>query len=304
MSTIITSLQNKKISPNSLKLYMANLKRLNDGKDIKNINFLKNIDDILKKLEHYKKNTQRTYLISIVSLLKQDPSQTALYNKYYKLLMDYNKELQINNNKSETQIENWIDQSEVLEKQKELENILPELKKNITSIQYDKLLNLVILSLYTLNPPRRNLDYLKMNIINKFNDDLSKENNFLELSTKTFIFRNYKTKKTYQDQVVKINDELFNIIEIYLKYHPLKSQFKNKIFNVPFLVNFNGEPFNNSNEITRILNKIFGKKIGASMLRTIYLSNKYSDNLKNLNNDSSMMGTSSETIQNNYIKTD
>lgn len=300
---VLDNLKNKNISQSSLNLYMTNLKRLNDGNEIKNFAFLRNVNNILDKIKEYKPNTRRTYLISIVSLLKQEPKLHTLYDKYYKLLMEYNKQLKTNNEKSEKQTENWITQNEVLEKQKQLMEVIPTLKKKITNAQYYQLLDLVILSLYTLQPPRRNLDYLKMNVINKFNEELSKDNNYLEYSTQSFIFRNFKTKKTYQDQIVKISDELFNIIKIYLSYHPLKKEMK-KNYNVPFLVSIDGDEFKNSNEITRVLNKIFNKKIGSSMLRNIYLTSKYSNNLKDLNLDAQEMGTSANTIQNQYIKLD
>jgi len=72
-SKIFENLKNKGIGESSLNLYFNNLKRLNDGNEIKNFNFLKDDKKILEKIKDYKKNTQRTYLISIVSLLKQEP---------------------------------------------------------------------------------------------------------------------------------------------------------------------------------------------------------------------------------------
>jgi hypothetical protein len=68
------------------------------------------------------------------------------------------------------------------------------------------------------------------------------------------------------------------------------------------LVDYRGNPYENNNTITRMLNKIFGKKIGCSMLRSIYLTDKYADNLNDLKSDAEAMGTSSNTIQNQYIK--
>jgi hypothetical protein len=327
--SVLESLQTKSISPSSLNLYTKNLIRLNDGKEIKNLNFLKNTENILDKIKDYKPNTRRTYIISIVSLLKQEPKFKKLYDIYYKILLEYNNNLKNNNDKSDKQTENWITQEEVLDKQKELENILSVIinKKSITQEQYEKLFNLLILSLYTLNPPRRNLDYLKMNIVSKYISDIASNilpdtkgtqegikdnNNYIDLLNKNFIFKNYKTKKTYNEQVVPINDKLNDIIKVYLKFHPLKKEIKGKAkltpsgkkFNVPFLVDFEGNQYNNSNDITRKLNKIFDKKIGSSMLRNIFLTDKYSDNLKELNNDAKNMGTSKNTIESNYIKTD
>jgi len=41
----------KNISESSKQLYIKNIMKLNDNKPIKNLNFLKNHDNILKKLE-------------------------------------------------------------------------------------------------------------------------------------------------------------------------------------------------------------------------------------------------------------
>jgi len=62
-------LTNKNITESSKSLYIKNLVRLN-GAEIKNLNFLKDIEKVKTKLEPYKPNTQRTYIISIVSVLK------------------------------------------------------------------------------------------------------------------------------------------------------------------------------------------------------------------------------------------
>jgi len=305
-STILDNFKNKQISASSLKLYLNNLKRLNGGQEIKNFNFLKDVDKIVEKIKDYKPNTRRTYLISIVSLLKEEPKQKKLYDKYYSLLLEYNKDLQQNNTKSESQKENWISQDEVRSIYKKLEEeVMSTLnKKKITEDEYNNLLSFVVLSLYTLQKPRRNLDYQYMVIVKKYADDMDKKYNYLDLDNNKFYFNNFKTKKTYQTQTVDVSPELQQVIKVYLQYHPLKSELKKKNVLVPFLVNYHGVPFESTNTITRILNKIFGRKIGVSMLRNIYLTDKYSDNLGELKKDAEEMGTSSNTIQNQYIKLD
>jgi hypothetical protein len=306
MSNILFGLQNKNISENSLKLYLSNLKRLNDGMEIKNLTFLKDVPKILDKIKDYKPNTRRTYLISIVSLLKEEPKLKKLYQSYYTLLMEYNKELQQNNSKSAEQKENWITQDQVIEIYKKIENDVEHLsqKKKITENEYKELLAFVILSLYTLQPPRRNLDYQYMVIVKKYNPDMDQKFNYLDLENNMFHFNNYKTQKTYKTQSIPVNEELQKVIKMYLQFHPHKSEIKKKTGIVPFLVNYQGEPFESKNVITRILNKIFDKKIGVSMLRNIYLTDKYSSNLKDLKDDAEAMGTSSNTAENNYIKID
>ena len=87
--------------------------------------------------------------------------------------------------------------------------------------------------------------------------------------------------------------------------HPHKSKLNNKKFNIHFLVNFYGEVIDKSTQMTKILNSIFGGlKIGSSMLRNMYLTNKYSGMMKELKNDVKDMSTSVNVALNNYIKKD
>ena len=58
----------------------------------------------------------------------------------------------------------------------------------------------------------------------------------------------------------------------------------------------------NSNDITKILNSAFGANVGASLLRNIYLSNKYGDVINDLKTDTAAMSTSVDMALNNYIK--
>ena len=64
----------KKLAQSSIKLYLRNLEKLNDDMPLKSLSFLKDIPSILQQLDKYKQNTQRGYLISIVSALGLDKS--------------------------------------------------------------------------------------------------------------------------------------------------------------------------------------------------------------------------------------
>jgi len=90
----------------------------------------------------------------------------------------------------------------------------------------------------------------------------------------------------------------------YLKHHPHRSQLRQKDAHLQFLVNKDGKPLEQINDITRILNGIFGRKIGSSMMRKLYLTDKYSDTLEQMEEDAKAMGTSANTIKNNYAKKD
>ena len=131
------------------------------------------------------------------------------------------------------------------------------------------------------------------------NDD---KYNYLDLKKGQFVFNNYKTQGKYNQVVVPIEDDLMKVIELYLNNHPEKSKLKNKNYDVHFLKTLYNESIEKSQEITRILNRIFGKNIGSSMLRNMYLSNKYGDMVDELKSDTKDMGTSVDVALSNYIK--
>ncbi len=294
------------LTESSMKLYNGNLKKLNNKNVITNIKFLLDTDDIDKKLAEIKTdNTRRTYLISIVSALKgrEGKKEQSTYKYYYDMMMNLNKELKNNTNKTEKQINNWISQEDVLaifDGKKSILNVIDK-KKKINEDEFNKLLELVVLSLYVLQPPRRIIDYLDMLIVKQLHTD--NQHNYLQRFNKMFVFNNYKTAGTYKQITDEIPDDLMTILDIYFKHHPLKKQMVKVSSSVPFLVKVDGTPLDASNQITRILNKIFDKRVSVSMLRNIYLTDKYSGVMKEMNEDVKAMGTSINTATTNYIKT-
>lgn len=297
--------KDKKITDSSKKLYCSNLKRLNGGLEVKDFKFLSNIEKIGEIVKDSKPNTQRNYYIVICSVLgelkKTNKKYEKLYNTYYAILSQLNATLKDQTAKTEVENENWISQQAIHNKLTSKMEILKEInkKRKINKEQFERLLDLIILGLYTLQPPRRNIDYLNMFIINNpYNvEEHGTTKNFLDLVNKKFIFNNYKTAGTYKTQIVSINDELFNIIKLYIKLRGLKES------NIPFLVDYEENPIMESNALTKKLNNIFdGKKIGSSMLRKLYLTNKYSDVMNEMKEDVKDMGTSSNVAQTNYIK--
>jgi hypothetical protein len=294
----------KSINQSSLNLYQKNLIRLNNNKVPKNLNFLNDINKIQSKLEKYKPNTKRNYIISIVSILsclKQSNSNkkvNELYNKYYQILYTMNTELKSSNNKTDNEKSNWINNYDIISIYNNLKNDINKIKSLENKKDYDKYLSYVILSLYYLIPPRRNGDYINM-IIEK---PKKSEFNYFDIDDKKFVFNNYKTNKTYKQQSIDIPHELYDIL---IDFINLKNELEysgsfdsNKFL----LTDYLGNRFSKSNQITRILNKIFGKNIGSSMLRKVYHTNKYGKIINELEQDAVNMSHSVETILNNYIK--
>jgi integrase len=297
-SNIVDKLKNKNLSSSSIILYLKALKKLNDGKEIKNLKFLTKPDNILTKIADYKPTTQRNIIIAIVSILKV--LENPLYSKYYDIMINMTKNINENNKnneKTETQKTNWMGWDEIMSKFNELKNNL-KISKTITEQQYNALLDVVVLSLYVLIPPRRNKDYIQMEITKNNTKDITK--NYLDTKKEQFIFNVYKTAKKDGQLIVSIPDELMSILKLYIKHHPYKTEMKTE--NVPFLVYYNKKRIPD-NGITRILNKIFNKKIGSSMLRHIYLSGKYGNVLEEQKEDAKMMGHNVSTAR-DYIKID
>ena len=226
-----------------------------------------------------------------------------------------NKELKSNNEKSAKERENWITQEEVLERLEKLKAIIPTLGRKINATQFHELPKLLLLGLYALHKPRRNKDYQDMLVFKKkpvsfhyaidckgnLVDFLSPtKHNILDLKGNQFIFTNYKTMKKFSNQEITIHKDLRDIIDLYLKHHPT---FKKSKQPVQLLVNYQGEPYTNVNDITRLLYKIFDKKIGSTMLRHIFLTSKYKNVLDEMEKDTEAMGTSVDMLENQYVKT-
>jgi integrase len=305
METIENNLKSKNLSTSSISLYLRNLKKLNNDEEITNFNFLKKPEEVLLKLDKLKDNTKRAYLISIVSVLNSfGDKYEKLQKQYYKYMLDISNKIKAKptDEMTETQKENWINWEDVLKRYDELFKSLGKsvgTKKTISDLEYNKLLKYVVLSIYVLIPPRRTQEWLKMKIT--FNSDTNDNtNNYLDVEKKQFIFNVFKTAKKDGQLIIDIPDDLMKVLNLYIKYHPLYDT-KNKI-NIPFLVFCGRKPFDKVNTITRFLNKIFEKKISASMLRHIYLSSKYGDIMKEQQEDSKLMSHSMAT-QKDYIKT-
>jgi len=313
MMKLVDDLVSKKeVAESSANAYVKRLYTLNNKRPFKNIAFLRNKADILAKLEPYAETTKRNMLgaiTSVLSLYQKKPTYASLYTYYSKLLNDKHElakehNQKYANHKTEKQAKNWITWDEVLERKQDLKEQVASFcsKKHITPQQKDVLLHFLVLSLYTDIPPRRNQDYQLLHLV-KSAKDKPTDKNYLSIDDKTLYFNRYKTAKKYGQVKVNItdNEDLRYALRCYLAHHPHNKGRKGKNFITPLLVNNDGTPLTSVNAITRILNKIFGKKVGSSMLRHIYLTSKYGDELKEMNEDAEAMGHSI-TQQREYVK--
>lgn len=305
---LINKLKEKNLSESSIKLYLRNLEKINNG-ELKDFKFLKNVKGVQDVLKGYKDNTKRSILISIVSVLgccPDDKKIVKLRKAYYDLMLEKSNEIKEKetDEPTEEQKKNWISWDDVKKRFEELKKEVDEFSEKslvINKPQYETLLYYMILSLYVLSPPRRNKDYQYMNVVYKNTDKLSKDKNYLAYSENKFYFNIYKTSKKYGQKVEDISEELKKIIDLYLKFHPkIKGKVK-KTTDTPFLVSYDGNSLSQVNSMTKLFNKIFGKRISSSALRHIFLSDKYGDTVKEMKDDAEKMGHTVET-QKTYIK--
>ena len=109
----------------------------------------------------------------------------------------------------------------------------------------------------------------------------------------------YKTSAKYKQQVIEVKDtKLKKIIKLFLK-HNQSGYFIVSPTDVK-------QPIN-SNNLTKVLIgisvKYTGKRVGSSLIRHIYLSEKYGKEVQHKEHDAELM-MHSKAMQDGYIKTD
>jgi len=292
-------------SENSVNLYLGKVRKLNDGKDFKSIAFLKKKDEITEKLDGIKNpSTRKNTLSAIMGVLNANKNTPkTLLNYYGKMMKDAMNEARTyenSNTKTERQEENWIDWEDVLKRYEKLNRYVDGLldedtKKEIMRDKNarEKVARVMLLALYVLIPPRRTLDYFEM-YVDDADDD--KQKNYYDREKNEFVFNNYKTAKHGGQDRIKVPDDLKSVLERHIEFYDIKKG--EKLLRMSM-----GSPPTSIAWIGNHLNILFGKKISVSMLRHIYLTGKYGDNLDEMKRDAEMMAhTLSE--QKNYIKND
>eukprot|EP01050_Picozoa_sp_SAG11_P033652 SAG11_NODE_11526_length_754_cov_10.483969_1_plen_80_part_10 len=70
MIDLIIKASRPELKPNSLKIYLSALKKLNNNQPITSIDFMKDHEGIMKKLENKSKNTKKSYLNAVIVALQ------------------------------------------------------------------------------------------------------------------------------------------------------------------------------------------------------------------------------------------
>ena len=161
--------------------------------------------------------------------------------------------------------------------------VYPLMKRaSLDKYQFQKCQMYVLLSCLVLIPPRRSLDYAEFKIKNV---DPEKDNFFkIEKKKAYFVFNVYKTVRKYKTQQEEIPTKLMNIIKAWSKINPHEY----------LLMNSKQSAKINSTQLSNMLHDFFKKPTSTSLLRHIYLSDKYKDMpaLKEMKDTAEAMGHS------------
>jgi len=227
-------------------------------------------DKVIELLQGKQPSTIRNYIASIIVAGGEG------YSELLELYQKQNLERVGNGKKTEAMEKNWTSLQELRDVLQGYISQIDFKKKTLTKKEMDLLKKYVVGSLYIgddANPPLR-LDYI-MEIIskpdyNRLTEKEKREKNYLVVQSKMkkfFSLGEYKTSDKYGIKEIPVGKDLNKILNTWLKYNTSKY----------LLPNNKGEQIT-SNALTKLIQSTFaptGKKISASMLRHIFITEKF-----------------------------
>ena len=300
----------KKERPNlkdiSIKQYIKSLNKLKDLFESDNYEFLKEPNEVMEKLSNLHFTTIRNTLNAVIVYLMAVDGDKDIIKTYTEKRDELNKKYVEEQEKgiiSDKQSKNFATKEELNKMIEEMETQLKPIRKKEELSKKEKALLQVytIFNIYMKMPMRNDIAgmiALKQGAFNKLPKEERDSNNYLVINKNNlyFILNNYKTKGTYNELKIDVEDKgLKKILFYFLKRNGEGVLFKSQV----------GTPLT-SNALTQLLTKIskryMGKSVSTTMLRKIYLSDKYSDVKYEMKKDSVMMGHSLDEALTVYVK--
>ena len=276
----------KNLNDNSIKTYISSLMSINKKMDgEKTLEWYdKNAKNIIEFLD--KGNSDSKTSKTILSAIFVLTGNKEIHDKMISLSNEVNEQYK-SNKKTQKQEKNWLSSNQIKDIYKDYYDKTIKILKQRIITKYDTEIVIKYLLLGFLSgsilPPRRSLDYALLKIKN-YDEDVD---NYYKKGV--CYFNNYKTKNVYGKQTMVVPKELDDVIKKFNKINPTDFM----------LFSTNGQPLTSS-QITRILNDIFNMNVSTSMLRHIFLSDKYANVEEQMKQDAIAMSHSSLT-QNQYI---
>ena len=294
--------------PVTVGQYIQRLRTLNDNAPLTSMKFLMDYDTMSKKIDSMDKafTTKTSYYTAICAVLSMYPKYSKLYKKYVEKTVNNSREIKKEldtNEKTEKQKESIVPLNDIIKIRDGLKKEFDDASE-IDGKVWDRYMGYVLLCLYTMTPPRRNRDYSEMWFCFHEPKVIDKKKNYYIADKHKFIFNNYKTASVYGEQVLDVPADLAKVLNEYIDMYQsvVEGNDYKKHNEFPLLVHFNGARIHEINGITRLLNKVLGKKIGSSALRHIYLTDKFAPELEAMKSTATAMAHDLGT-QREYIKT-
>jgi len=261
------------LSAGSLRTYCSILKNLGKALEItieSPSDIIENHKKILTLFKNLSPNVRKTRISALVVFIENDKNASEALKAFRdQMAKDRESFEQDQNNqvKSERQEEGMISHEEVMQHYTTYEKQITSLLKKPTldKQEFSKVQMYVLLSCLLLIEPRRSLDYTAFKIRNA---DEAKDN-YMRLNKKQpqFVFNQYKTARKYNQQVEDIPMKLYKIVDAWKKQNPYDW----------LLMNYKQSGPISSPQVTTMLYNFFGKPISTSMLRHIFVTDKFKD---------------------------
>jgi len=314
---------NPRLSSSSLKAYGSSLRQIQKaiGTDDLTVADFKTPQDVFDSLGKStpSNNTYKNKLAAIIAFLKAHGAPADMmvpYNDKIKTLKtsidNFNSEMKL----SVKDDKNWMTYQEL---QRVVAEAVKKLPKTISSI--DELMawqKAVVLNFHSVYPLRNELADTKLFMLPKKETiDSYTVSKLTEGSNDNYILLNpgakwgyvilkkYKTHKTYGDMKFPLDTKL---LPLFYRYGKLLAAYKKQmdITHDWLLMNRNYEKLSR-NDFTRFMNDIFKdthKSIGSTMIRKIVASHFYEGKGQQLKDLAHIMGHSTDTALEYYVKED
>ena len=279
--------QRPHLNPSSVKTYTSILFNLHKKLDPDNddIKFFDNDEKIIDSLKDKTPQTRKTVLAALFIL-----TNNKAYNELMLSDCKHTNDLYKTQKKTKKEEDGWVSVEQIKEIYDDFfEKVNAMFSKKLLA-DYQIINNFILLGCLggvSGLPPRRSKDYTEMKIKN-FD---TKTDNYYKSGK--FYFNIYKTAKDYGEQIIDVKTkapEFFKILNKWVKYNP-----------TDYLLFSSNQQKLTSPQITRMLNKIFGKNTSVDLIRHIYLTEKYGKLQEEMEQDSRDMSHST-AMQALYIK--
>jgi len=245
---------------------------------------IRDTESVLHLLSNMNLNSRKTRLSALVVLCQAFGEDCSVYRQQMSKDLETWRNEELLQKRTPKQEENWLPWKRILDIRENLrKETLPLWSKEVLDqADLNKLMDYVILCLYTYIPPRRLMDWSEFKLVN-YDDTVN------YMTSKEFVFNSFKTKKSYGRQTVEIPSSLMTVLKKWRKVVLGRSEW--------LLFDTKGGKLSQPG-LNQKLNKIFGKNLSVNMLRHIYITEvllKDAPKLTDLEEAAREMGHSTDT---------